>query len=387
MSQSWLWLTLKWWLARRWGVPLRLEPGRYGTDGQRLWRLPDKQAERNGQAKAPNHPDDGNTGASAQHSVRAFVHRAGDSRYARAVECDDGLREVREPTLRGRKDRDPTKHGRPVPKLRGVQRVSGLEDVVEPLQDLKDRVAYLAQSGHWSTTGQRWVDGKLAVHVHFTVSARSLRAHEVYTEQWCVDFEASRLNDEVILTSDDPVGLHSGYQPGMDVHGDWHKHTMLVAVREIPKPTYRFLPRLATVRLISSDDCPMVVRHSGEFGIDGAAPTIEPAGQREVNQVWPFRSGSSPYLYQIPGKMVEGGSEILKSVPEGRGALLGHQGYRGDSCERYCCIAADIDLSLDGDGVGIGVKHPLKSAVKGIEVLLRPMKLGPAAVENGAGHA
>src|ERR1039457_2381666 len=306
MRESRCWLTWKLWLARKWGRSLHLPLGNFGTDGRHLWKLPDDEEEgwppRTASAGNPDpgpqdHSDDGYSAAAKQHPVGDRLHRAGHSRHEGQRQRDDGLRELRESSPGERQDQPVPQSSRPLQELQLFQRDADLEPLVELGQDLQDRVTNFAKSGRWVTTGQCWVDHKLALHLHVTVWRAPLGSGEVDTDQWCVDFEAGRPGDEIPETSNRPIRLDLGVQMRTEVHGDWHHHPVLVAVREIAKPSYRPRSHAATVWLIPPDECPLLWVNARKLPIDPIPPTGETLGDREIHVLRTPRARIGPGLY------------------------------------------------------------------------------------------
>lgn len=383
MRRSWLWLTAKYWAAQRLGLPLDLPSGTYVTDGKRLWRQSDDGRE---ETQATNDPDGGDSGTSTKHAKRSDVRGAGHSGDAWTGQRNDGLRQLRQSDPRRDEDDSGSQPRVPLQQMWGVQRDLGLKDRIELAEDLEYRLTYLAQTGRWLSTGQRWIHRELAIHVHVTTPSEATWANKVNAGKWCVDFQAHGSVNEVVERRNSPMGLNREAWVRLGVHGDWHHHSVLVVVREIPKKPHRARLWPATVRLIPTDCCPLLRRNTGEPIIDPTLPGLEAFGHREIDVLRTFGTGNAPQFYEIPSQMIERGSEVLEGIPEGQTAIVSNDGDGSDPNDGFCCVAADLDLSLDGDGVSLRIKRPLQSRIKGCEVFLRPIELGPTTLKGRVRH-
>ena len=381
---SWPWLTLRYWAAQRFGAPLRLSPGQYITDGKRLWKADGPQEK--AKAETPHDSDDGDSGTSPEHSKRARLRGTGNGRDARSGKRDHGLRQLRETTHRGHEGHADSEPRISLQQLRGVQRNPGLEKGIKLRQDLEYRIAYLKEHGRWRTTGQRWVRGELAIHIHLTVATGNGGADEFNALECCIDVEKGGLGDKRSLRGNHPIGLGRDHQLGHGPSGDRHYHSMFVMVREVPQKPHRPRHWPATVRLIAPNDCPIVRRNTGQPRIDAVLPIGEAGGHRKIDLLGLGWLWSGPDFYEVPCQMIQGSTEILEGIPEGQATFLADQGDGGRSDDSYCCVAGDLEIDLDGDGVGLRVKRPLQSRVKGFEVLLRPIELVPTVLERRIRH-
>src|ERR1019366_1633439 len=253
-------LTARLWLATHGEQPLQLPPGRYATDGWKLWKLDgEEEAECKEAAQATSqeaHPADGNSGARAEHTISSHLHGGGDGCDEGRSECRDGVRQLRGASGRWSAGREHSEHSVQVPKLRGVQRDARLEQqLVEGVQDFEDGRANQRQRiSDWRSVAKGWEAGDVALHLHLTLGAEDGEQRDA--QEWCADIERTATFDQLVHLLHRPVRDHA--QVGLaKANHCGYEYSMLIRVGEVSEPPDRLRSVPAAVRLIPADDCPI----------------------------------------------------------------------------------------------------------------------------------
>src|SRR4029077_13585757 len=189
-------------------------------------------------------------------------------------------------------------------------------------------------------------------------------------QDWCADIQSAAFSRQPVHTGDGPIC--SG--PDVDIpvannRGD--QHLMFVGVGKSfqPADSLRTLP--ATVRLVATDDCPLLLRNTGKPS-GHSIPELRPGGRHwEVNPFRFFGTGFASGFDESPGEMVKGRPEVLDGIPEAQAAIRPDRWETGDLDQAGRLISSCLDLYLKGEGVEVRIKAPLKGRVYGLHVLTR----------------
>lgn len=252
----------------------------------------------------------------------------------------------------------------------------------EGIDDLHDHPLDAVQSsveeGLWEP--ERWLDGRLAVHVHlwsgthwFAGSTHHLCA--IFQQTVMVEDDLSAIAS-IIIRGQPESGINDA-----GLHGDtaWVDHPMLVHIREIAQPFERFSPGM--VRLKALDDCPVFAANPLDPAFDAAG---RPAFVRRDDRKLCAARFDAIQQGQLPNELIKGGAQIMNKLSED------HPDHRRRFLEelRSKDVGALLGLELTRESVRFFPQEPLPFPVKASEIRFCPCELRvDPSKGDGIGHS
>ncbi len=229
-----------------------------------------------------------------------------------------------------------------------------------------------------------WVRGDVTLHVHLTLDTQE-------GPELCFQYQHAdpELNRSAVHVSDarDRHTVSDSPNPepriGPRLHDGNDEFSVLVRVRESLKEPHSGALLRAAVRLIPADQCEFLVRDSwqplGTFIVEGCPrPT-----HREGNVGLLSGAQSLPRLTnESPSGVIEAGPVGVDNVANDERAVTGN-GW--DTRYTHGQLLRCIDVTLDRDGVSLGIERLPEGLLQSLEVLIAPSQLLPRASEDAHG--
>ncbi len=249
------------------------------------------------------------------------------------------------------------------------------QDLTNPVSD----VGYGIRDPESILEGYR--NGTWELHVHFGFwVARSDQDHSC---QFCALFHNNGADRREDYFLDKRFGRYGHTVIFVPRQKD-DELPVLVLAREISEDRQRMTRTgLASVRLVSLHDCPVIVAQSGETVVDDGRGMLGILNDGPVNSVGLLDVSVSARLEQLPREVIQGRTEVVEDIAHNQ-RPIGWQGsdYTNTDDEMPCgCVFLELG---DERGLRLSVHPGLQLSVDFVGMDFRPVPLSPSVIEDTA---